>query len=217
MNISREGYPTIGLVSVITLGALGIAIWTNSPAVVLAVSPLIFIWLLIVYFFRDPERMIPGDESTVVSPADGKVVLIQSIAENEFLKGDAIQISIFLSVFNVHVNRLPVSGVVRYVAYRKGQFLAAFNHRASVQNEQSVIGIESGAHRVLFKQIAGLLARRIVYHVKENENVTRGDRFGIIKFGSRVDVILPKSVDIKVAVGDIVHGGESILATLPKG
>lgn len=217
MKISSEGYVTVGMVTTLTLAAYGsVYLAGGSAAMYVAISPLLLIWLLILYFFRDPERSIPPDEAAVVSPADGKVVLIESVVENEFLKQEAVQISIFLSVFNVHVNRIPVSGAVRYVKYLKGEFLAAFNHAASVRNEQSIIGIETGGQKILFKQIAGLLARRIVYHVKESDSVVRGSRFGIIKFGSRMDVIVPKSVDIKVSVGDIVYGGESILAVMKK-
>ncbi len=217
MKISSEGYTTIGVVTVIMLVSFGAAYATGAgTSVYAALSPLVLIWSLILYFFRDPERIVPADESAVVSPADGKVVMIETVTENEFLRQEAIQISIFLSVFNVHVNRIPVTGIVRYVRYIQGEFLAAFNHAASVRNEQSIIGIETAGQKILFKQIAGLLARRIVYHVKESDPVVRGNRFGIIKFGSRVDVIVPKSVDIKVALGDIVYGGESVLAILKK-
>jgi phosphatidylserine decarboxylase len=185
----------------------------NNPVWFWLLLPLLVIEVLVVYFFRDPERKIPEGIENIVSPADGKVVLINEVREEAFLKSDAIQISIFLSVFNVHVNRIPISGIVRYFQYMHGTFLAAFNHDASVKNEQTIIGIESEKNKVLFKQIAGLLARRIVFDNKLDENVAKGDRCGIIKFGSRVDVIVQKNVDIKVQVGDKVTGGETILGT----
>lgn len=211
MKISKEGNLTIVLVNIVVSLCIILLIFVNNPVWFWLLLPLLVIEVLVIYFFRDPERKIPGGIENIVSPADGKVVLINDVREDVFLKSDAIQISIFLSVFNVHVNRIPISGIVRYFQYRHGTFLAAFNHDASVMNEQTIIGIESGKNKVLFKQIAGLLARRIVFDNKLDENVVKGDRCGIIKFGSRVDVIVQKNVDIKVRVGDKVTGGETIL------
>jgi phosphatidylserine decarboxylase len=186
----------------------------NKPALYWLLIPLLAIEFLVIYFFRDPERKIPNGENEIVSPADGKVVLIKEVNENLFLNSEAVQISIFLSVFNVHVNRIPISGAVKYFQYMKGAFLAAFDHEASVKNEQTIIGIDYSKGKVLFKQIAGLLARRIVFTNSVNDTVIKGARCGIIKFGSRVDVIVQKNVEIKVKVGDKVAGGESILGVI---
>jgi len=175
-------------------------------------------WLLVVfvlYFFRAPERAIPADEKAIVSPADGRVIEVREVTEQEFLQGTAIQVSIFLSLFDVHVNRIPMSGRVTYYRYEPGRFHVASKPRASVENEHTAIGIESPSARLLFKQVAGILARRIVCSVREGQEVRRGQRFGMIKFGSRVDVFLPPSVTLGVRVGQKVKGGETIIGALP--
>ncbi len=164
-----------------------------------------------VYFFRDPHRIVPTDPRKIISPADGKVVVIEETEEPEYFKEKAIKISIFLSVFNVHVNRNPISGTVEYLNYKKGEFLAAFNHMASEKNEQMAIGIKGENGKVLFKQIAGLIARRIVCELKTDDQVTQGERMGMIKYGSRVDVFMPVGTKITVKKGDIVKGGLTIL------
>ena len=164
------------------------------------------------YFFRDPERRVPADKNAVLSPADGKVVLIKDVEEPDFIQGPAKQISIFLSVFNVHVNRSPVSGKVEYYRYKEGKFIAAFNHAASEDNEQTIIGITSENGKVLFKQIAGLIARRIVCNLSAGDHTRQGERMGMIKYGSRVDVFVPEGTTITVKNGDTVKGGLSILA-----
>lgn len=174
--------------------------WAAIP-VLLAVF---FLW-----FFRDPERVIPQVEGAVVSPADGKVTSVSA-------PGGAAQarISIFLNVFDVHVNRSPIEGVVRDVRYMRGKFLNAMNERSAEQNEQNVVTVEDQGQVVVFKQIAGLLARRIVFHPKVGERLRRGERVGLMKFGSRVDVFLEGSASVQVKLGDRVRGGESILAYL---
>ncbi|MBL7995537.1 phosphatidylserine decarboxylase family protein [bacterium] len=214
MKISKEGTVTIVLVNIFVSMVIIFLIFFGNPVLYWLLIPLLIVEFLVVYFFRDPERNIPLAAGVIVSPADGKVVLIKDVYEDQFLKSDAVQISIFLSVFNVHVNRIPVSGTIKYFRYMRGAFLAAFNHDASVKNEQTVIGIEMGNGKLLFKQIAGLLARRIVFDPKENDSVVAGERCGIIKFGSRVDVIVQKNVDIKIKVGDKVTGGESIIGVI---
>lgn len=214
MKISKEGTLTIVLVNILISLAIILLIFSGHPALYWLLIPLIGIEFLVIYFFRDPERKIPAGDEVIVSPADGKVVLIKDVYEEHFLKSEGVQVSIFLSVFNVHVNRIPISGIVRYFRYMEGAFLAAFNHEASLKNEQTVIGIETAKGKVLFKQIAGLLARRIVFVPKENDSVVKGDRCGIIKFGSRVDMIFQKNVEIKVRVGDNVVGGETIVGVI---
>jgi phosphatidylserine decarboxylase len=165
------------------------------------------------FFFRDPERKIPQNPNAIISPADGKIIQIAEVMENEFFKAQTKRISIFLSVFNVHVNRVPVSGKVEYFRYNKGAFLPAFNEKASMENEQAAIGIvDSSGRKVMFTQIAGIIARRIVCTLREGHQVTAGDRMGMIRYGSRVDVYFnPAKVDLKVSLGDKVKGGVTIL------
>lgn len=182
----------------------------------------IFLWIFTLYFFRDPERKLPKvlNENQIISPADGKIVVIEDFInkeknifnENEELK----QISIFLSPLNVHVNRIPMTGIVKYLKYIKGEYLVAFNHKASEKNERTEIGIEneSTGKKILFKQIAGFVARRIVYEINENSSVTAGEKFGMIKFGSRVDILIKKDSKIFVKMEQKVTGGETIIAEL---
>jgi phosphatidylserine decarboxylase len=178
------------------------ALW-GLPALLLA---FFFLW-----FFRDPERVIPTAAGALVSPADGKVTAVSQVAENGIPQ---FRISIFLSVFDVHVNRSPIRGVVRKVAYHKGKFLNAMNPASAEHNEQNIVTVEGEGQTVVFKQIAGLLARRIVFNKKLGDHVERGERIGLIKFGSRVDVLLDRSASVQVKVGDRVKGGSSILAYL---
>ena len=163
------------------------------------------------YFFRDPERNIPNGNELILSPADGTIVLIEEVEEPYFFKFKVRKVSIFLSVLNVHVNRIPVSGKIEFLKYIKGKFLVAFADKASEENEQSIIGIQHEKGKILFKQIAGIIARRIVYHVAEGDIVNAGDRFGLIQYGSRVDVFFPENVVLRVALNDKVYGGETII------
>lgn len=182
----------------------------------------IFFWLFSLYFFRDPERTIPSDikDNEILSPADGKVVVIEEIINKEkniFEKDEPLlQISIFLSPLNVHVNRIPLNGKVKFLKYVKGDYLVAFDPKSSERNERSEIGIENEAtgQKLLFKQIAGFVARRIVYDINEGSVVKVGDRFGMIKFGSRVDIIVRRETKIFVKLDQIVTGGETIIAEL---
>jgi phosphatidylserine decarboxylase len=184
------------------LGWLAGPIWTLPPVLL----TVFFLW-----FFRDPNRSIPGDAGALVSPADGRVTDISPLISN----GEArLRISIFLSVFDVHVNRSPISGIVRDVQYHKGKFVNAMNAASAELNEQNVVTVEGEGQTVVFKQIAGLLARRIVFNKRIGDRVERGERVGLIKFGSRVDVLLDASAALKVKVGDRVKGGSSVLAHL---
>ena len=200
-------YYALALVAVAVL----LGYWTTP---LLAIVPLLlaafFLW-----FFRDPERAIPQTPGAVVSPADGKVTGVTAIEVN----GEArISISIFLNVFNVHVNRSPVAGVIEKVEYRKGQYLNAMNPASAELNEQSICTLRADdGGTLVFKQIAGLLARRIVFSRKAGDRVARGERIGLIKFGSRCDVILPATAEVKVKVGEHVLCGSSLLATLSTG
>lgn len=165
------------------------------------------------FFFRDPERQVPDNPQAILSPADGRIVKITEIDEPVYFKSRVWQISIFLSVFNVHVNRVPISGKVDLFEYHPGKFLAAFKDKASLDNEQTAIGIvDDRGRRVLFKQIAGLIARRIICHLREGHRVLAGERMGMIRYGSRVDVFFPLEAQVLVKKGQKVYGGETILA-----
>lgn len=172
------------------------------------------------WFFRDPERVIPQealhDPSVLIAPADGKIVEIKETEELEFIKGKAIQISIFLSPLDVHVNRSPVSGTVDFYRYMQGEYLVAWHPKSSELNEQSRIGITNQYGKVFFKQITGVLARRIVCTVQKGQVLSAGEKIGMMKFGSRMDILVPVHTDIKVVIGQTVRGAESILAILPK-
>jgi phosphatidylserine decarboxylase len=171
------------------------------------------LFLFVTWFFRDPERSVPEDPNAIVSPGDGKIVEI--ISEKDPLLDEAYtRVSIFLNVFNVHVNRVPISGKIQATRYNPGKFFNAASHKASLDNEQSAILLNNGHVTILVKQIAGLIARRIVCWAKEGDEYQRGQRFGLIRFGSRVDIFLPEGTDIKVAIGDIVNGGSSIIGYL---
>jgi len=188
--------------------------------VALALSPLIWLagvsgllLLFVLNFFRDPERAIPNEERVIVSPGDGKVVEI--VEEKDALLDEPYRrVSIFLNVFNVHVQRTPVAGRIEQIKYNKGKFLNAASHKASLENEQNAMIIHTGKEKVLVKQIAGLIARRIVCWAKEGDNCNLGQRFGLIRFGSRVDLFLPLNAEIKVSLGDHVSGGNSIIGYL---
>ncbi len=180
---------------------------------VIAAAGLFF--LFTAYFFRDPERISPSDSSQILSPADGTVIGITEVDERIFIHGKATQISIFMSPLNVHVNRNPISGTVRYVRHISGEYFAAFEEKASLKNEQTHIGIEAaGGTRIFFKQIAGFVARRIVCPLVEGEQVTAGKRFGMIKFGSRVDIFVPASAAVRATLQQKTVAGETVLAVV---
>jgi phosphatidylserine decarboxylase len=167
------------------------------------------------YFFRDPERAIPQEPAAVVAPADGKVVFLDEVREDRHLRGPAKRVAIFMNVFDVHVNRAPVAGKVAWMEHRPGAFMAAFKHDAGHANEQLALALEGDdGRRVLLVQIAGLLARRIVPFVQEGQSLARGERIGMICFGSRVDVYLPSEAEVLVQVGDQVKAGSSMVAKL---
>ncbi len=167
--------------------------------------------LFSLYFFRDPDRKTPQGENLIISPADGKIILIEEVEEKEFFKGPCKKVSIFMSAFNVHVNRNPIDGKVVYFNYKKGAFHQAFKDDASYENEQTVVGVENKDIKILYKQIAGIFARRIVCHIREGNQVKQGEKFGLIKFGSRMDVFMPLSVEVKVQLKDKVKAGETII------
>jgi phosphatidylserine decarboxylase len=198
----RDGY-YYGLA---LFGVAALVAWLTSPpwAIPALVLAAFFLW-----FFRDPQRVIPATAGAVVSPADGKVTDISMVQLED---GPRRRISIFLSVFDVHVNRSPITGIIRDVRYQRGQFRNAMGAASAEHNEQNVITVEGEGQRLVFKQIAGLLARRIVFTKKIGDRVERGERVGMIKFGSRTDILLDAGADVKVKVGDRVKGGASVLA-----
>jgi len=208
MRIAKEGYalilPAIGL----TAGAMVLG-WFLASAVLLVIS------LAVVGFFRDPDRQIPVGESLVVAPADGKVVAIEQVAEGRLLGRKSQQLSIFLSPLDVHVNRSPVHGRVADSEYQAGKFLAAYRSKASNDNEQNAIKIvANGGTEVTMVQIAGFLARRIVCHAKKGDALERGERIGMIMFGSRVDLFLPLDAELQVQRGERVWGGSTVVARM---
>ena len=215
MRFAREGLPFMWAAGIIALSVGAAAFRWPKPLLTAAavVSVLLAVW--VAYFFRDPERHGERGPALVIAPADGKVVQVMEVDEPAFMHGRAIRIAIFMNVFSVHVNRYPVSGRVTYTHYNPGKFLNAAVDKASLENEQSSVGIESGAHRVLVRQIAGLVARRIVTYSRPGDRADQGERFGIIRFGSRVDVYLPPGSTPKVAIGDKVAATSTVLAVLP--
>ena len=215
MKFAREGIPFIAIAAVLALAALIFATRRGGwPGWVLtAVMIVVAVW--VAYFFRDPERSGERGDRVVTSPADGKVVLITEVDEPAFIHGRALRVSIFMNVFNVHVNRYPVSGTVKYVQYNPGKFLNAAVEKSSLENEQRSVGIESGPYRILVRQIAGLIARRIVTYSREGERVEQGERMGLIRFGSRVDVFLPVDATVRVKIGELTTAGTTVVAELP--
>lgn len=205
--VASEGWPFIIPLAVIT-GLLFLVGWKNTGVVLLVLT------LFVLFFFRDPERKVPEGNGLVVSPADGRVIVIKDIYEPTYLKQDVQQISIFLSVFNVHVNRAPIGGTIEQVKYNPGKFHVASVDKASLDNEQTAMVITDGKRKVLVKQIAGLIARRIVCYARPGDRITTGERYGLIRFGSRVDLFLPKDAEIKVKVGDRVTGARDIIGVL---
>jgi phosphatidylserine decarboxylase len=184
---------------------------------VIAAAILVFLAAFVFYFFRDPNRSVPADDpSALVSPADGRIVVVTDESHN--LRPDGrpgIRISIFLAIWNVHVNRSPEAGTITNLDYRPGKFLAAMRERASLENEQNVISLSTSSGEIVFKQIAGLIARRVVCWKKPGDIVQRGERIGLVRFGSRVDLWVPRGSEVLVKLGDNVKGGSSILARLP--
>src|SRR5262245_26752102 len=198
MSIAREGWPFIGTL-------LGIGLLLAVLRLPWFAAPVLLLGLFTAYFFRDPERKAPADPKAVLSPADGKVILVQPAPDGHALGPGTQQISIFLSVFDVHINRAPIAGRVSRGKYHKGEFLPAWDDKAALRNEQSAVTVEDGGTSVEFKQIAGLIARRIVFNKREGDAVAAGERVGMIKFGSRVDVFLPANVKVRVTKGERVQ------------
>ncbi len=206
LRIAREGYPFIVFFVAVTVISYFVWIW----AFPVAFSLMIFMF----FFFRDPERVIPEGEDIFVSPADGKIIMIEEVKEDRYLKINLRMVSIFMSPLDVHVNRSPCEGRVKSVIYSPGRFLSAFKHEASLENENITMILNTEYGDVIVRQVAGFLARRAVCRVKEGDSLKRGERFGIIKFSSRVDLFLPLNAAIRVRLGERVKAGETIIAEL---
>lgn len=215
--IAREGLPFIVIGVVLTsLFLYGALRWDNKLLFALVVFFGV-LTLFTTFFFRDPERHIAVEPYQVVAPGDGKILSVDTLSNHSFIEGEAIKISIFLSVFDVHINRIPVSGYVSFVSYNPGKFFPAFRDKASEYNEQTEIGIiTENNQRVAFKQIAGIIARRIVCRLHKGDMVTAGEKFGMIRFGSRVELFLPQGSEITIKPGDKVKGGMTVVGRLPE-
>jgi len=213
---AREGYFTMTIAVIFTvivfiLTAIYINHWIAYPIYILVG----ICCGIVIYFFRDPERVTPEGDNLIISPADGVVVLVKEYQEDVYIKEKATQISIFLSPLDVHVNRNPISGKLEYLKYHPGKYLMAWNEHASELNERADFGVlHSSGTKFFFKQITGFLARRIVYHIRKGDNLEAGERFGMMKFGSRMDVIVPSNVTINVKEGDRTVAGESIIGEI---
>ncbi|MDD3814306.1 MAG: phosphatidylserine decarboxylase family protein [Desulfocapsaceae bacterium] len=207
--IAKEGYPFIAFSAFVTLiiAVLGYDIFALAA---LAITT------FVLCFFRDPERIGPISEDALISPADGKVILIEKIIDDQYLLGQVYKVSIFMNVFNVHVNRSPVSGTVDKIIYTPGEFYSADSNRGAMHNEHCATIVQSASgHRLAFVQVAGLIARRIVCWLEADDQVRRGERFGLIRFGSRVDLYLPTQTQLEVTIGQKVRAGESVIGYLP--
>jgi phosphatidylserine decarboxylase len=217
VTIHKEGYVSLALAALV-LGVGNTALYFAAPptAVVCVVGTIsVLLFLIVLQFFRNPTCVTVAAPNEIIAPADGKVVVIEETTDDEYLKGRTIQVSIFMSPFNVHVNRSPVAGLVDYFKYHPGKFLVAWHPKSSTENERTTLGIitASGA-TVMLRQIAGALARRIVWYTKEGDALKTGEEYGFIKFGSRVDVFLPIGTEICVNLNDKTTGGKTIIARL---
>jgi len=218
MNIHKEGYRTIALCALI-FGAINIIFFFFFSATMPVVSWIVFsvsliMLMFIISFFRSPKRNFTVAHHQVICPADGKVVVIEEVTETEYFKDKRLQISIFMSPANVHINRIPMSGKVEYSQYHKGKYLVAWSPKSSTQNERHSVVIKSDTAEILVKQIAGALAKRIVNYLKVGQTVSQGNEMGFIKFGSRVDVLLPVGTELNVKLNQQVKGGVTVLATI---
>lgn len=218
MTIHKEGYTTIALTILFIFLINAFIDYKYADLVWLRWFVYIFslaLFLIVLQFFRNPRRPHTEGENLVICPADGKVVVIEETIESEYFKDKRIQVSIFMSPVNVHINRNPISGIVRFFKYHPGKYLAAWNPKSSTENERTTIAVEhSNGSSILFRQIAGALARRIVWYVKEGDHVEQGKEFGFIKFGSRVDIFLPLGTDVKLQLNQVVKGGVTVIAEL---
>jgi len=212
---TKYGYTTIGIVSILSFVLIAASFFIqNSPVKIFLISVAVIGLVFTLGFFRDPDRTAPDRDDVIVSPADGKVLFVKEMDEDKFVGEKVNMISIFMSPLNVHVNRIPINGVVEYLQYCEGKYVAAFEDKASDTNERTEIGITSKHGKILFTQVAGMVARRIITELETGDTVIIGNRFGMIKFGSRVDVFAPLNWRPKVSKDESVTAGETILFEL---
>ena len=217
MTIHREGYKYIGIATVVFAAVifLSIGYLADMPLIYIPLNLVVFLlWFWIIWFFRMPSRHHIAGEEKVMAPADGKVVVIEETYEPEYFKDKRLQVSIFMSPLNVHVNKSPISGVVKYMKYHPGKYLVAWHPKSSTENERTTMVVANDKSELLVRQIAGALARRICYYVKEGDEIDQNGEFGFIRFGSRVDVFLPIGTKVDVKIGDVVQSGMTTLAHL---
>ncbi|MGE5860172.1 MAG: phosphatidylserine decarboxylase family protein [Ignavibacteria bacterium] len=213
---TKYGYSTLGIICIVAFIIISGSLFLNNAYLKSGIIVLTLLFVLLsLNFFRDPERITPAQVNLLISPADGTVLFVKNVAGNEFINGPAKQISIFMSPLDVHVNRIPIDGTVEYLRYHEGKFIAAFEDKSSENNERAEYGITGRYGKVFFRQVAGFIARRIVYELKLGDSVNRGERFGMIKFGSRVDVVVPDIWIEKVKKDEKVFAGETILFEYP--
>ncbi len=215
MSIHREGYKYIIITSLVwaILGYLTFHYLVDFMWFTWAINIIFFLlWFWVLWFFRLPARKLTEGANLIIAPADGKVVVIEETTETEYFKDRRLQISIFMSPLNVHVNRNPISGTIKYLQYHPGKYLVAWHPKSSTENERTTLVLGNNKIDILMRQIAGAMARRICYYVKQGDNVTQNNEFGFIRFGSRVDVFLPAGTKVDVKIGDVVQGGVTVLA-----
>ncbi len=218
MTLHREGYKYIAIATVV----FALVAYLNQRFLLdiwwlfWPIQVIFFLlWLWIVWFFRIPNRTFTQGENLVIAPADGKVVVIEETFEPEYFKDKRLQVSIFMSPLNVHVNRSPIAGEVKYMKYHPGKYLVAWHPKSSTENERTTVVVGNASNTLLMRQIAGALARRICYYVKEGQQLKQNEEFGFIRFGSRVDIYFPLNTQIDVKIGQIVEGGMTVLAKMP--
>ena len=213
MKIHREGWESLAILSIVFAFILMVSSWSLSALLIPFGIIYLILFFFLLHFFRNPARPITNENANLIyAPADGKVVVIEEVEESEYLEGKAIQLSIFMSPLNVHVNRVPTPGKVEYLSYFPGKYLVAWHPKSSTENERSSIGIIQNGKKILLKQIAGALARRICCYVKVGQELAQGSELGFIKFGSRVDLYLPADTKIKVEIGQTVRSNVDVIA-----
>ncbi|MBX2976192.1 MAG: phosphatidylserine decarboxylase family protein [Ignavibacteriaceae bacterium] len=215
--ITKYGYSTVGVISIISFILIASSFFISAmPVRVILIALAVLMMVFTLNFFRDPERTSPIDETAVLSPADGRVLFVKEVDDHKYVNRKAKQVSVFMSPLNVHVNRIPIDGTIEIAKHVEGEYLVAYDDKASEKNERSEIGISSKFGKVFFTQVAGFVARRIVFELNVGDSVTAGNRFGMIKFGSRVDVIVPHECEVLVKKDEIVRAGETILFKFPR-
>ena len=214
MRIHKEGRTFVLSTFIFTIIIVAFAAWYPAWYMYLLSAAALFLFGFMLWFFRFPQRRLEKVEGAVLAPADGKIVIIEEVEEPEYFKNKRLQVSIFMSPLNVHINWMPVSGTIEYFKYHKGKYLVAFHPKSSTKNERTSVVVDTGQTKILFRQIAGFVARRIVWYIKEGDKKEQNEQFGFIKFGSRIDLYLPLDTKVDVKIGQKVRGGETIIAHL---